>query len=76
MENFIVWFEIPVTDMDRAKKSYSEVFELDIEVQDLGDRPYGFFPMHGYDNSGALVETHGFSTLGQGGHNVGLHSMK
>lgn len=56
MENFIIWFELPVTDMERAKKFYSHVFEIDIEVQDLGDKPYGFFPMRGYGNSGALVK--------------------
>ena len=56
MENLAVWFEIPVTDMERAKKFYSEVFKLDIEVRDLGDKPYGFFPMRGYGNSGALVK--------------------
>ena len=42
MENFVIWFELPVTDMERAKKFYSYVFQLDIEVQDIGDRPYGF----------------------------------
>jgi len=56
MENLAVWFEIPVTDMERAKRFYSEVFKLNIEVQDLGDKPYGFFPMRGYGNSGALVK--------------------
>jgi predicted enzyme related to lactoylglutathione lyase len=56
MENLVVWFEIPVTDMERARKFYSDVFELDIEVQDSGDKPYGLFPMRGYGNSGALVK--------------------
>jgi predicted enzyme related to lactoylglutathione lyase len=56
MENLAVWFEIPVTDMERAKKFYSDVFGLDIDVQGLGDKPYGFFPMRGYGNSGALVK--------------------
>jgi hypothetical protein len=27
-----------------------------LEVQDLGDKPYGFFPARGYGNSGALVK--------------------
>ena len=44
MKNLAVWFEIPVTDMERAKRFYSDVFKLDIEVQDLGDKPYGFLP--------------------------------
>ena len=56
MENLAVWFELPVTDMERARKFYSEVFKLDIDVKDLGNKPYGFFPIHGYGNSGALVK--------------------
>lgn len=60
MENLIVWFELPVTDMERAKKFYSDVFKLNIRVEELGDRPYGFFPIHGYGNSGALVKSMDF----------------
>lgn len=60
MENLIVWFELPVTDMERAKRFYSEVFKLDIHVEDLGNKPYGFFPIHGYGNSGALVKSMDF----------------
>jgi predicted enzyme related to lactoylglutathione lyase len=56
MENLAVWFEIPVMDMERAKRFYSEVFKLDIHVEDMGDTPYGLFPMRSYGNSGALVK--------------------
>jgi uncharacterized protein len=56
MENLAVWFEIPVIDMERAKKFYSEVFKLDIRVEKIADMPYGLFPMRGYGNSGALVK--------------------
>ena len=56
MENMAVWFEIPVTDMERAKKFYSFVLHIDIQLEDMGGTPYGFFPMQGYGNSGALVK--------------------
>jgi uncharacterized protein len=56
VRNLVVWFEIPVTDMERAKNFYSFVFHLDIQVEDMGGMPYGLFPMQGYGNSGALVK--------------------
>jgi uncharacterized protein len=56
MENMVVWFEIPVNDIERAKKFYSFVFQIEIQLEYMGDTPYGFFPMRGYGNSGALVK--------------------
>lgn len=42
--NLVGWFEIPVTDMDRAKKFYEEVFDISIQVQDFGGVLMGWFP--------------------------------
>ncbi|AXT19704.1 VOC family protein [Flavobacteriaceae bacterium AU392] len=45
MENNLVgWFEIPVTDMNRAKAFYDKVFNINIQVQDFGDTLMGWFP--------------------------------
>ncbi len=38
------WFEIPVADMDRAKKFYDVVFDISISVHDLGGLIMGWFP--------------------------------
>ena len=38
------WFEIPVTDMDRAKAFYEKVFEINIQVQDFNGVLMGWFP--------------------------------
>ena len=38
------WFEIPVTDMDRAKRFYEAVFEVEISIHDLGGLVMGWFP--------------------------------
>ena len=40
----ISWFEVPVVDMDRAKKFYETVFEIEINVQDFGGILMGWFP--------------------------------
>jgi predicted enzyme related to lactoylglutathione lyase len=45
MENNMVgWFEIPVTDMDRAKKFYEEVFEIEVEIHPMNELVMGWFP--------------------------------
>lgn len=38
------WFEIPVTDMERAVKFYSKVFKIEIKVQQFGPTAMGWFP--------------------------------
>ncbi len=38
------WFEIPVTDMTRAKDFYEAVFNVSISVHDLGGLIMGWFP--------------------------------
>ncbi|TAI49128.1 VOC family protein [Flagellimonas allohymeniacidonis] len=42
--NMVGWFEIPVEDMDRAKKFYDAIFEINIQVQDFGGVLMGWFP--------------------------------
>ena len=34
--NPVVWFEIPVEDLDRAKSFYEDVFEIKLELNEIG----------------------------------------
>ncbi|WP_422348276.1 VOC family protein [Flagellimonas sp.] len=43
-QNIVGWFEIPVTNMDRAKAFYDQVFQIEIQVQDFGGTLMGWFP--------------------------------
>lgn len=43
-QNMVAWFEIPVTNMDRAKTFYQSVFKIKINSQDIGGVMMGFFP--------------------------------
>ncbi|MBU6341694.1 MAG: VOC family protein [Bacteroidetes bacterium] len=59
--NSLNWFEIPVTDMDRARKFYETVFEVEMENQEMMGMQMAMFP---YDMeaangrvSGALVKS-------------------
>jgi len=51
--NVMGWFEIPVTDMDRAKAFYEKVFGYEIELSQMGEFQMGLFPSPG-DLGGAM----------------------
>jgi uncharacterized protein len=55
--NAVGWFEIPVTDMDRATRFYETVFEFRLTRSKMGSVDMAFFP--GVENSigsgGSLV---------------------
>ena len=42
--NMVGWFEVPVRDMDRAKKFYEAVFQISIQVEDFNGLLMGWFP--------------------------------
>jgi uncharacterized protein len=42
--NFVSWFEIPVTDMERAIRFYETVFDIRMKRQQLGPIGMVFFP--------------------------------
>lgn len=56
MNNFIVWFDIPVKDLKRAMKFYSKVMAVELQPVD-GPSKMAFFPFAPGVASGALVET-------------------
>lgn len=43
-ENFVVWAEIPVTDMGRAMSFYSKVFDAELSLDETGPNPIAMFP--------------------------------
>ena len=60
--NPVVWFEIYVQDMDRAKKFYESVFQNHLEKLNHPDLELWAFPRHMNltGASGALVKMEGF----------------
>lgn len=59
----ISWFEVPVTDMDRAKKFYETVFNVEVSIQEFGGVLMGWFPpaedITAPGISGSLVKSEG-----------------
>lgn len=50
--NAVGWFEIPVSDMERAKKFYDSVFDIEIGINEFGGLKMGWFPSD-HSKSGA-----------------------
>ena len=59
MKNTIIWFEINVAELTRAKTFYNYVLKTNIRVEAMdGFPPMGIFPDEGVN--GALVEEEGY----------------
>lgn len=57
MKNAINWFEIPVTDIDRAKKFYELIFDFEMYSMDVGDGlQMALFPSDPDGVGGALIK--------------------
>jgi len=55
-KHFISWFEIPVSDIQRAKTFYETIFEVTLVDMDLGDTfKMAVFPGDMESISGALI---------------------
>jgi uncharacterized protein len=66
--NPIVWCEIYVQNMDRAKRFYESVFEVKLEKLESPGMDMWAFPMtmDAFGASGALVKMDGFPSGGSG----------
>lgn len=73
MANTIVWADIPVTDMDRARKFYAAVLEAEIPLMDGANGDVALLPMEPGTVSGDLVR-HESAKPGQGGCTIYLDS--
>ena len=43
--HFACWFEIPVTDLEASRDFYSEVFDMDLKIEDGGPNDLVMFPV-------------------------------
>lgn len=62
MKNAISWFEIPTTDIERAKNFYETIFQITLAPLETDDFKMRMFPLDDPMNGvgGALVKTDGF----------------
>jgi hypothetical protein len=59
--NPVGWFEIPVSDMARARAFYEHVFELELDERRMGEELMAWFPMERdvVGAAGSLIKTEG-----------------
>ena len=62
----INWFEIPVTDFERAKKFYETVLDFKINEGQFSDWKMGFFPSFEGKVSGAIITGTGYEPTDKG----------
>ena len=60
MENIVIWFEIPVSVLDRAVKFYTDVMEVEFHQFEDEKSKMAFFPFEQGAASGALVLSEGY----------------
>jgi uncharacterized protein len=56
INNSLNWFEIPVTDFERARKFYSTIYGFEMPSTIMGDNQMGFFPVEPHHIGGAIVK--------------------
>lgn len=64
IDNALNWYEIRVTDFDRAKKFYELIFDYQMPENQMGAAKMGFL-LHDFQNTevgGAIVHNPGFYT--------------
>ncbi len=67
MTNAINWFEIPVTDFDRAKKFYGELLNAEIQEMPHPEFRYGMLPSDMQNGvGGGIVQGPGFEPSQRG----------
>ncbi len=68
LKNSVSWAEIPVTDFQRAKKFYSEIYDYEMPEMQMGPSLMGFLLMDQDPDSvgGAIVKSDGFMPSKQG----------
>jgi predicted enzyme related to lactoylglutathione lyase len=75
MRQVIDWFEIPTTNLERATKFYSEIFQIEMHSMHLANRlRMSMFPSDGMSGGGALCHHPEHYTPSQGGTLVYLNA--
>lgn len=56
INNSLNWFEIPVSDFERARKFYSTIYDFEMPATTMGESELGFFPVQPKHIGGAIIK--------------------
>lgn len=65
-KNMVSWFEIPVSNFERALKFYQSIFDMEFEVTEIESYKMAFFPAYDGKVSGAICYGEGYIPSGAG----------
>ncbi|SRR5690606_14067133 len=71
--NAINWFDLPATDLDRAVKFYSTIFDIEMQRMEGPGTQSAFFPMQPEGVGGALTQGDGYTPSASAGAVVFLN---
>jgi uncharacterized protein len=54
-QHAVSWFEIPVTDFERAKQFYETIFQIEMPINEMNGYKMGFFPTLGNSAIGGAI---------------------
>ena len=60
MKNAINWFAIPATDFKRAVKFYNNIFNINLNVSQMGSSDLAFFPIESGGIGGHITKSDTF----------------
>lgn len=66
MKHIVSWFEIPVNDLDRASKFYSEIFDIKLEPFEFNEESMAVFPAEDEAINGALIKGESYVPSSEG----------
>jgi predicted enzyme related to lactoylglutathione lyase len=66
MDHLTNWLEIPVVDMERARRFYEKVLGVELMPMELPGMRYAIFPAKNAFNTGALVQGEGYAPASGG----------
>ena len=66
MKHNIVWFDVPVLDLDRAIRFYSAVLNAEVKKEDAGDMTLAMLPTPEGGQMGCLCVVEGFKPSADG----------
>jgi uncharacterized protein len=60
--NPVNWFEIPIANLERARKFYEAVFGINLSMNEMGPMKMAWFPMsqNSMGSTGSLVKSEGY----------------
>ena len=66
--NPVNWFEIPATDLDRAKQFYEHIFSVELVLNEMGPLQMAWFPMaqNGSGATGTLIKAEAYTPSHEG----------